>query len=54
MGDFSLHRNKQGIEVDLKHPEGKALFFNLVQRADAGKTFTNAVGTEDHRVSRQG
>jgi hypothetical protein len=30
----SLHRNKQGIEVDLKHPDGKALFFKLVQRAD--------------------
>jgi crotonobetainyl-CoA:carnitine CoA-transferase CaiB-like acyl-CoA transferase len=23
----SLHRNKQGIEVDLKHPRGKELFF---------------------------
>jgi crotonobetainyl-CoA:carnitine CoA-transferase CaiB-like acyl-CoA transferase len=30
----SLHRNKQGIEVDLKHPEGKALFFRLVERCD--------------------
>ena len=30
----SLHRNKQGIEVDLKHPEGKELFFKLVERAD--------------------
>ncbi len=30
----SLHRNKQGIEVDLKHPDGKALFFRLVERAD--------------------
>jgi crotonobetainyl-CoA:carnitine CoA-transferase CaiB-like acyl-CoA transferase len=30
----SLHRNKQGIEVDLKHPDGKALFFKLAQRAD--------------------
>src|ERR1041385_6428030 len=30
----SLHRNKQGIEVDLKHPKGKALFFQLVERAD--------------------
>src|SRR5499426_244468 len=27
----SLHRNKQGIEVDLKHPRGKEL---LVERAD--------------------
>jgi len=30
----SLHRNKQGIEVDLKHPGGKELFFELVARAD--------------------
>jgi formyl-CoA transferase/CoA:oxalate CoA-transferase len=30
----SLHRNKQGIEVDLKRPEGKDLFFKLVERAD--------------------
>lgn len=30
----SLHRNKQGIEVDLKHPRGKELFFQLVERAD--------------------
>src|SRR5262245_4237057 len=30
----SLHRNKQGIEVDLKHPEGKELFFRLVERCD--------------------
>jgi formyl-CoA transferase/CoA:oxalate CoA-transferase len=30
----SLHRNKQGIEVDLKHPDGKALFFRLAERAD--------------------
>src|SRR6188474_2648807 len=30
----SLHRNKQGIEVDLKHPRGKELFFELVARAD--------------------
>ncbi|HXJ82319.1 MAG TPA: CoA transferase [Candidatus Methylomirabilis sp.] len=30
----SLHRNKKGIEVDLKHPEGKALFFRLVERCD--------------------
>ena len=31
---MSLHRNKQGIEVDLKHPRGKELFFDLVERAD--------------------
>ncbi len=30
----SLHRNKKGIEVDLKHPEGKALYFRLVERCD--------------------
>jgi len=30
----SLHRNKKGIEIDLKHPDGKALFFDLVQRCD--------------------
>src|SRR5499433_2130844 len=30
----SLHRNKQGIEVDLKHPRGKELFFQLVERSD--------------------
>ena len=30
----SLHRNKKGIEVDLKHPQGKALFLDLVERCD--------------------
>jgi formyl-CoA transferase/CoA:oxalate CoA-transferase len=30
----SLHRNKQGIEVDLKHPRGKELFFELIEHAD--------------------
>ena len=30
----SLHRNKKGIEVDLKRPEGKELFFRLVERCD--------------------
>lgn len=30
----SLHRNKQGIEVDLKRTEGKDLFFRLVERCD--------------------
>src|SRR5215471_15712758 len=30
----SLHRNKRGIEVDLKHPRGKELFFQLVERSD--------------------
>jgi len=32
----SLHRNKQGIEVDLKARDGKALFFKLVEKADVG------------------
>src|SRR5262249_7359313 len=30
----SLHRNKRGIEVDLKHPRGVELFFRLVERSD--------------------
>jgi formyl-CoA transferase/CoA:oxalate CoA-transferase len=30
----SLHRNKKGIEVDLKHPQGKELFFRLIERSD--------------------
>jgi len=30
----SLHRNKKGIEIDLKRPEGKDLFFRLVERCD--------------------
>ena len=30
----SLHRNKKGIEIDLKHPEGKELFFQLVDKCD--------------------
>lgn len=30
----SLHRNKRGIVVDLKHPAGKELFFRLVERCD--------------------
>ena len=30
----SLHRNKQGIEIDLKHPDGKALFFRLIEKCD--------------------
>ena len=30
----SLHRNKQGIEIDLKHPRGKEIFFDLVERCD--------------------
>ncbi len=30
----SLHRNKQSIEVDLKHPQGKEVFFRLVEQCD--------------------
>ena len=30
----SLHRNKKGIEVDLKHEKGKELFFRLVEECD--------------------
>ena len=30
----NLHRNKKSIVLDLKHPEGKALFLQLVDRAD--------------------
>ena len=30
----SLHRNKKGIAIDLKSPEGKELFFKLVERCD--------------------
>ncbi|MEI8034864.1 MAG: CoA transferase, partial [Betaproteobacteria bacterium] len=30
----SLHRNKKGIEINLKHEQGKALFFKLVKECD--------------------
>jgi len=30
----TLHRNKRGIVIDLKRPEGKELFFRLVERCD--------------------
>lgn len=30
----SLHRNKKSIEIDLKHPDGRALFFRLVEKFD--------------------
>lgn len=30
----SLHRHKRGIVIDLKKPEGKELFFRLVEQAD--------------------
>ena len=31
---MSLHRNKRGIVVDLKHPQGKELFFRLIEQCD--------------------
>ena len=30
----SLHRNKKGIEINLKHVRGKEIFFDLVERCD--------------------
>lgn len=30
----SLHRNKRGVAIDFKHPEGRELFFKLVEKAD--------------------
>ncbi len=30
----TLHRNKRSVEIDLKHPEGKELFFQLAEKAD--------------------
>lgn len=30
----SLHRNKKDIEVNLKHPHGKDIFFALIERCD--------------------
>jgi len=30
----NLNRNKQSVALDLKHPEGKAIFFRLLERAD--------------------
>lgn len=30
----NLNRNKKSVAVDLKHPEGKAIFFALLDRAD--------------------
>lgn len=30
----SLHRNKRGIVIDLKKPEGKELFFKLIEKCD--------------------
>ncbi len=30
----NLNRNKKSVAIDLKHPDGKALFFRLLDRAD--------------------
>ncbi len=30
----NLNRNKKSVEIDLKHPEGKELFFQLLERSD--------------------
>jgi len=30
----TLHRNKRSVVVDLKHPQGKELFFRLIERCD--------------------
>ena len=30
----NLNRNKKSVAIDLKHPEGKTLFFRLLERAD--------------------
>jgi crotonobetainyl-CoA:carnitine CoA-transferase CaiB-like acyl-CoA transferase len=30
----SLHRNKKGLEVNLKHPKGKDLFFRMIEACD--------------------
>jgi crotonobetainyl-CoA:carnitine CoA-transferase CaiB-like acyl-CoA transferase len=30
----TLNRNKRSVTIDLKHPDGKALFFKLAERAD--------------------
>ena len=29
-----LNRNKKSVEIDLKHPEGKELFFKLLEKSD--------------------
>lgn len=32
--DQNLHRNKRGLALDLKHPEGHEIFLEMVRRAD--------------------
>lgn len=32
--DQNLHRNKRGLALDLKHPDGRSVFLDLVGRAD--------------------
>jgi crotonobetainyl-CoA:carnitine CoA-transferase CaiB-like acyl-CoA transferase len=50
----NLNRNKKSVAVDLKHPEGKAIFFRLLDHADVvlenlrvGTVATLGIGYED-------